>query len=53
MVDYFTPQTIKPDILPPELSKTGQITPQVVLNGGFATVARFCPFLFYLFPLNL
>jgi len=24
-VDYFTPHTIKPDFLPPELSKTGQI----------------------------
>jgi len=26
-VDYFNPKTIKPDILPPELFKTGQITP--------------------------
>jgi hypothetical protein len=26
-VDYFTSQTIKPDFLPLELSKTGQITP--------------------------
>jgi hypothetical protein len=40
MVDYFTPKTIKPDILPPELSKTGQITPQSGLDGGFATVAQ-------------
>jgi len=26
-VDYITPQTMKRSILPPELSKTGQITP--------------------------
>jgi hypothetical protein len=27
-VDYLTPSTIKRSILPPELSKIGQITPQ-------------------------
>ena len=37
-MDYFTPQTIKLDFLSHELSKTGQITPQAVLDGGFATV---------------
>jgi len=34
-VDYFTLQTIKPDILPTKLFKTGQITPLAVLEGGF------------------
>jgi hypothetical protein len=37
-VDYFTPQTIKPDFSTPELSKTDQITLQTVLDGSFATV---------------
>ena len=37
-VDYFTLQTIKPDFLSSQLFKTGQITPQAVLDGGFATV---------------
>jgi hypothetical protein len=53
MVDYFILQTIKPDILPPEFFKTSQITPRVVLDGGFATVAQFYLFFFYLFSLNL
>jgi hypothetical protein len=52
MVDYFIPN-YKSDILPSEFSKTGQITLQIVLDGDFATVARFYLFLFYLFPLNL
>jgi hypothetical protein len=30
-----SPSTIKLDFLPLELSKTDQITPQAVLNGGF------------------
>ena len=37
--EYFNPWTTKSGILTPQLSKTSQITPQVVLNGGFATVA--------------
>ena len=40
------PQTIKPDFLPPELSKTGQITLQAVLDGGFATVTVVLSFSF-------
>jgi hypothetical protein len=28
--------------LPPELYKTGQITPRAVLDGGFATVTMVC-----------
>jgi hypothetical protein len=28
--------------LPPELCKTGQITPRAVLDGGFATVTTVC-----------
>jgi hypothetical protein len=51
--ELFHPPTIKSDILPSELSKTDQITPQIVLDGGFTTVARFYLFLFYLFPLNI
>ena len=46
MVVYFISQTIKPDILHPELFKTGQITPSSGFEHDFATVARFCLFLF-------
>jgi hypothetical protein len=45
-VDYFTTHTIKPDFLPPELFKTGQIAPQAVLDGGFATVTVVLSFSF-------
>jgi hypothetical protein len=40
--------------LPPELCKTGQITPRAVLDGGFATVKTVCysnsilPFSFFI-----
>jgi hypothetical protein len=44
---------MKQSNLPPELCKTGQITPRAVLDGGFATETsvlqqrhRFCLFLF-------
>jgi hypothetical protein len=37
-VDYFTPETIKPEFLLPKLSKIGQITTHTVLDGGLATV---------------
>ena len=40
-------QTTKPVILPPELSKTGQIIPQSGFGGWF------CLFIFYSFQLNL
>jgi len=40
-LDYLTPQTMKPVILPPELFKTGQITPQ----GGFGE--WFCLFFYF------
>jgi len=54
IVLFHPPQTMKPDILLPELFKTGQITPRVVLDGGFATAARFYLFLSFLFiSLNL
>jgi hypothetical protein len=46
--------------LPPELCKTGQITPREVLDGGFATVTTVfatvtmvLSFSFYLFRLNI
>jgi hypothetical protein len=51
-VVYFTPQTMKRSNLPPELCKTGQITPLAVLDGGcysnscFATVTVVLPFSF-------
>jgi hypothetical protein len=32
------PSTMKRSNLPPELCKTGQITPRAVLDGSFATV---------------
>ena len=32
------PQTMKPSVLPPELSKTVYFTPWAVFSGGFATV---------------
>ena len=32
------PPTMKPSVLPPELSKTVYFTPWVVFSGGFATV---------------
>ena len=37
-LDYVTTQTTKLIILPRELSKTGQIIPKAVLEGGFAFV---------------
>ena len=43
----LNPQTTKPVIVPPELSKKGQITPQDGFGGWF------CLCLFYLFQLNL
>jgi hypothetical protein len=45
-VDYFTPPTIKPFILPSELFKTGQIIFQAVLDGGFATITMVLSFSF-------
>jgi hypothetical protein len=33
-----SPSTLKLNFLPPKFSKTSQITSQVVLDGGFATV---------------
>ena len=39
---YFTPSTMKPSILPPELSKTVCFTPWAVFSGGFATVTTGC-----------
>jgi hypothetical protein len=42
-------QTIKPDFLPLELSKTGQITLQAILDGGFATVMVVLPFFFFIY----
>jgi hypothetical protein len=54
-VVYFTPQTMKRSNLPPELCKTGQITPSsgfgrwfCYSNSGFATVTAILsfPFLF-------
>jgi hypothetical protein len=35
--------------LPPELCKTGQITPRAVLGGGFATVTAVLPFSFFIY----
>ena len=35
---YFTLRTMKQSNLPPELSKTIQITPWVVSDGGFTAV---------------
>jgi hypothetical protein len=35
---YFTPQTINPDFLPPEFSKTSQILLSSGFGRGFATV---------------
>jgi hypothetical protein len=43
---------MKPDKLPLKLFKTGQITPEVVWDGGFATVTVVLIFLF-LFRLKL
>jgi hypothetical protein len=52
-VVYFTPRTMKRSNLPPELCKTGQITPLsgferwfCYSNSCFATVTAFCLFLF-------
>ena len=46
-VVYFTPRSIKSDILSNELFKTGQITPLSSFEGWFFL------FLFNLFPPNL
>jgi hypothetical protein len=31
-LEHITPQPMKMDFLPPELSKTGQITPEAILK---------------------
>jgi hypothetical protein len=55
----LNPSTTKRSILPPELSKTGQITPQAVLNGDICYSNAGCystsgfVFFFFLFWLNL
>jgi len=41
-MNYFTPQTTKPDFSTLLIFKTGQITPGVVLDGGFAFFIYFC-----------
>jgi hypothetical protein len=41
-VDYLTPSTMKRSILPPELSKTGQITPRRFSDGGLLQSWRYC-----------
>ena len=48
MVDYFT-INYKIGFSTPELFKTGQITLQAVLDGGFPTVAMVLSYLFIYF----
>ena len=46
MVDYFTPENIKLDILQWHSFVKINPRPQVVFDGSFSTAARFCLFLF-------